>query len=151
LLVTTVDVTALKANEATLRRARDDAIVAATTDSLTELYNRRFMFGRLQEVLTDVCASGRPVCVGLLDLDYFKRINDTHGHGAGDGVLKQFAVLFRKNLRLSDLTGRIGGEEFLVILPDTQMRDASVVLDRLRGLVAVSCPLPNSVPELLPS
>jgi diguanylate cyclase len=148
LLVTTVDVTALKANEATLRRARDDAIVAATTDPLTELHNRRFMFGRLGELLTEGADVQRPVCVGLLDLDYFKRINDTHGHGAGDDVLKQFALLFRQNLRPCDLTGRIGGEEFLVILPDTEARDASAVLDRLRGLVASSCPLPDSVPEL---
>ena len=148
LLVTTVDVTGLKANEATLRRARDDAIIAATTDPLTELHNRRFMFRRLQEVLAEVSEVGRPVCVGLLDLDYFKRINDTHGHGAGDGVLKQFAVLFRQNLRPNDFTGRIGGEEFLVILPDTESHDAAMVLDRLRGLVALSCPLPNSVPAL---
>jgi diguanylate cyclase len=148
LLVTTVDVTALKASQATLRRARDDAIVAATTDPLTELHNRRFMFGRLQELLAQGAEAERPVCVGLLDLDYFKRINDAHGHGAGDGVLKQFAVLFKQNLRPHDFTGRIGGEEFLVILPDTQARDACVVLDRLRGLVAISCPLPNSVPTL---
>ena len=110
----------------------DSLRVAATTDPLTGLANR----GRLREVLRSLTAqatrTGMPLSVAILDVDHFKKVNDTHGHAAGDLVLKQVASALQYNVRPYDTVARYGGEEFVVLLPDTSVDDAALVLERLR-------------------
>lgn len=134
LLVVAADVTPLKANEATLRKARDSAVLASLTDPLTQLYNRRFIFSRLDDLLSSSRAMRVPLTVAVIDFDHFKRINDAHGHTVGDRVLQHFAQLVRRHLRPIDLVGRIGGEEFLVLLPNAEAAGAAQAIARLRTL-----------------
>jgi diguanylate cyclase (GGDEF)-like protein len=107
--------------------------VLATTDFLTGLPNRREFMGRLQEeegrLQRDI---GACAAVLLLDIDHFKRINDEYGHAAGDAVLRQLADLMRDGQRKIDMLGRIGGEEFAVLLPGTDLDAAAVFAERLR-------------------
>lgn len=128
------DVTSLKSTESDLRRARDAALMAAITDPLTELPNRRFVFGRLEALLTQAQAGGRPLTVVLIDLDEFKAINDAHGHAVGDQVLVGFSQRLARSVRQRDAVGRIGGEEFLLVLTDTGHAGAARVLSELRTL-----------------
>ena len=138
LLVVAADVTSLKANEATLRKARDSAVVASLTDPLTQLYNRRFIFSRLDDLLSSSRAMRVPLTVAVIDLDHFKRINDEHGHMVGDRVLQHFAQMLRRHLRPIDLVGRVGGEEFLVLLPNAEAAGAVQAITRLRTLVGAA-------------
>ena len=131
-LVVMADITPLKVNEATLRRARDAAVLASMTDPLTRLYNRRFIFRRLGDLLTSAHEMRFPLVVAMLDLDHFKRVNDLHGHAVGDSVLQHFAQQIQLQLRPQDIVGRIGGEEFLIVLPNSDAAGASSVLERLR-------------------
>ena len=128
----TTDVTSLKSTEADLRRARDAALMASITDPLTELPNRRFVFGRLEVLLTQAQNQGQPLTVVLLDLDEFKAINDSYGHGVGDQVLVGFSRRLAQTVRQRDAVGRIGGEEFLLVLVDTGRDGAQRVLNELR-------------------
>ncbi len=146
-LVVAADVTPLKANEATLRQARDKAVVASLTDPLTNLYNRRFIFNRLADLLTSSRGMRVPLTVAVIDLDHFKLINDSHGHSVGDEVLKHFAQMTRKHLRPIDLVGRIGGEEFLVLLPNAEAAGAAQALARLRKLL-LATPSVAALPQL---
>jgi two-component system cell cycle response regulator len=104
----------------------------STKDPLTGLANRGAILGELQSRFDLSRRHGRPLSVVMCDLDHFKRINDTHGHGAGDLVLSSFGDLVRQNLRGTDLAGRIGGEEFLLVLPETEMEGAMFLAERLR-------------------
>jgi GGDEF domain-containing protein len=131
--VVLVDITPLKVNEATLRRSRDDALIAAMTDPLTSLYNRRYIFRRLDDLLCTTRKMRIPLAVAMLDLDHFKRVNDVHGHAVGDGVLQHFAQQMRKHLRPLDAVGRIGGEEFLMLLPNAD----AIALLRAAGVSPV--------------
>jgi two-component system cell cycle response regulator len=79
---------------------------------------------------------GKPLSLFMLDIDHFKRVNDTYGHASGDEVLRQVAGLISHNLREFDLTARIGGEEFVVVMPDTPIAAAQMVADRMRKMVA---------------
>ncbi len=126
------EITSLKAHEATLRRARDDAVIASLTDPLTALYNRRYIFQRLTDLLRSARGMRVPLCLALIDLDNFKALNDTHGHAAGDAVLRRFARHLKRELRPLDAVGRIGGEEFMVVLPNAGLEGALAVLARLR-------------------
>lgn len=132
LAITVTDVSDLKANETTLRKSRDDAVIASLTDSLTGLHNRRYVFERLHDMLSASRDMRVSLCVAVLDLDHFKLINDRYGHQTGDGVLRAFARHLRQNLRPLDATGRIGGEEFLLALPNTTLAGAVTMLQRLR-------------------
>ncbi|MGV8920029.1 MAG: diguanylate cyclase [Pseudomonas sp.] len=106
------------------------------TDSLTGLLNHGAWKDLLQ-IEFDTCrALSRSTTIALIDIDHFKDINDTHGHIVGDDVLKQLSVELIKNLRDTDLAGRYGGDEFCVILPNTQLDQASEILDRLRVIVS---------------
>lgn len=117
------------------RKAREERLAhAALTDPLTGLANRR----GLDEELKSRLSSGAGGCVALFDLDHFKRINDTHGHAAGDEVLKRFAALARASVRDQDLVARLGGEEFALVLPEATLSQATLVCDRLRRAVAGS-------------
>lgn len=104
----------------------------ASTDPLTGLLNRRAMNTALSHELQLLPAMERETCILLLDLDFFKDINDTYGYTVGDDVLRNFAALCRQAFRKSDLISRWGGEEFLVLLPGASMEAAQMVVDRLR-------------------
>jgi diguanylate cyclase (GGDEF)-like protein len=104
----------------------------AITDELTGLHNRRYIGQRLGEELARSRRNGRACSCILFDIDFFKRVNDTHGHAAGDQVLRGVAAAAREALRESDLLGRWGGEEFLAVLPDTDLGGAGVMAERLR-------------------
>ena len=108
----------------------------AQVDELTRLSNRRHIVEALVAGQVRAQRSGRPLSLVLVDLDHFKQINDTHGHAVGDAVLCAFADALRAGLRESDAAGRWGGEEFLLLLPDTGAAAAAVLVDRLRDAVA---------------
>jgi len=110
----------------------------AVTDPLTGLYNRRHMDNQLDILVTNAASRGRPVSVLALDVDFFKPINDTHGHDVGDRVLQELAVRLKAQVRTIDLCCRIGGEEFLVILPETNLQVGFTVAERLRRTIATN-------------
>ncbi|WP_066780360.1 sensor domain-containing diguanylate cyclase [Sphingomonas sp. CCH5-D11] len=115
------------------RKAHEERLArAALTDPLTGLANRR----GLDEELRARLSSGSGGCLALFDLDHFKRVNDTHGHAAGDEVLRRFAALARASVRDQDLVARLGGEEFAVVLPDATISQAALVCERLRQTIA---------------
>src|SRR5882757_5795649 len=120
-------------------RLRDNvqqSIEMAITDGLTGLYNRRYMESHLGSLLEQAGARGKPLTIMVLDIDFFKSINDTYGHDAGDDVLREFAVRIRKSIRGIDLACRLGGEEFVIIMPETDMAVATIVAERLRRRIA---------------
>jgi two-component system cell cycle response regulator len=120
-------------------RLRDNmqlSIEMAITDALTGLHNRRYMETHLATLVEQAAASGKPLTVLVLDIDFFKSINDTHGHDAGDDVLREFALRIRKSIRGIDLACRHGGEEFVIVMPDTDMAVATMVAERLRRRIA---------------
>ncbi|MCL4170368.1 UNVERIFIED_CONTAM: hypothetical protein GTU68_020557, partial [Idotea baltica] len=100
-----------------LRDNVHNSLKMAVTDPLTGLYNRRYAVPHMAALMERSDADKSPLSVGLLDIDHFKAINDTYGHGVGDEVLKEFANRIRQSVRGVDLTARIGGEEFLVVMP----------------------------------
>lgn len=104
----------------------------SVTDELTGLYNRRQLLAELQSQFDLTLRYKQPVAVALIDIDHFKTINDGYGHPAGDMVLKRFAELLRTRLRRTDIYGRFGGEEFLVIFPQQTLSQARAALDELR-------------------
>ncbi|MCC7542843.1 MAG: sensor domain-containing diguanylate cyclase, partial [Deltaproteobacteria bacterium] len=107
----------------------------ATVDPLTELFNRRFGLHRLDETLRLGARAGTPTAVLLLDLDHFKRVNDEHGHAAGDVVLRTVAETVRRTLRSTDVVARYGGEELFAVLPCTGALQALEAAERVRSAV----------------
>lgn len=118
----------------------DAAITASLTDvdELTGLLNRATMERDLERELAHTRRNQSPLCVAMVDADHFKNVNDTLGHGFGDTVLEELAVRFEAALRPHDRVYRYGGEEFLVMLPETSLQDAVQVMDRLRSAVCES-------------
>ena len=108
----------------------------AELDELTGSFNRRCIMRLLDEEIERARETEKPCSIALIDLDWFKRINDTCGHPVGDEVLRTFAITIFANIRPADRFGRYGGEEFLLLLPDTHGDDAGRILDRLRMIVA---------------
>lgn len=108
----------------------------AVTDPLTGLYNRRHMDNQLEIQLANADARGSPLCILTLDVDFFKPINDTHGHDVGDRVLRELARRLKDQVRTIDLCCRIGGEEFLILLPGTEMQVGFTVAERLRRTIS---------------
>lgn len=104
----------------------------STTDSLTNMRNRAYVLDRLESMLVEVARYGRKLSVALFDIDHFKRVNDEHGHQSGDLVLSRVAREIMDTLRDSDVCGRYGGEEFLVVLPETGAGEAAAVAERIR-------------------
>ncbi|MGR3534150.1 diguanylate cyclase [Pseudooceanicola nanhaiensis] len=119
-----------------MRRRLHDGLRDSVTDSLTGLYNRRYAEPYLERLAEDSRHAGRPFALVLADIDHFKQVNDTYGHPAGDAVLMMVADLLRDNLRARDLVARFGGEEFLIVMPDTGAGEARIVADRLRVRLA---------------
>jgi diguanylate cyclase (GGDEF)-like protein len=108
----------------------------AEVDELTGSLNRRCIMRMLDEEVSRAQRTKAPCSIALIDLDWFKRINDTYGHPTGDEVLRTFAITVFANIRNFDRFGRFGGEEFLMVLPDTSQEAAQRILDRLRAIVA---------------
>jgi diguanylate cyclase (GGDEF)-like protein len=127
------DVTALKQVETSLRVSRDVALEASQTDYLTKLPNRRYAFELLKRVLLSTQTQMQLLSGALVDLDFFKSINELFGHEAGDAALCRFAENCRANLRAVDTIARIGGEEFLVICPGVPVQSALDILNRLHN------------------
>ena len=120
-------------------RLRDNvqmSIELAIIDALTGLYNRRYMESHVGTLVEQASSRGKPLTVLMLDIDYFKSINDTYGHDAGDDVLREFALRIRKSIRGIDLACRCGGEEFVVVMPETDLAVATMVAERLRRRIA---------------
>jgi len=118
-----------------IKRAYDDQQTASITDALTGIYNRRYLQPRLKEECDRSLRYGQPFACLMLDLDHFKNINDKYGHPFGDEVLKQFAARLREHIRRADIFVRYGGEEFVLILPETDINEAKRVAENLRDVV----------------
>ncbi|MFD0987139.1 PleD family two-component system response regulator [Methyloligella solikamskensis] len=119
-----------------LRTRLEESVEMAVLDPLTALHNRRYMNSHLTTLFDESAQSGRPLSVLVIDIDYFKAVNDTYGHDVGDLVLKDFATRIRRNIRGIDLACRLGGEEFVVVMPDTDLANAYKVAERLRLAIA---------------
>lgn len=119
-----------------LRKRVDSGLKMAVVDQLTGLNNRRYLSQQLSKWMRRSVSGGEPVSVIMLDLDHFKRINDCFGHGAGDEVLREVAERIQLNTRPADIPCRYGGEEFIVILPETDGDVACSVAERMRGAIA---------------
>jgi len=117
------------------KMAELDLLEMATVDSLTGLTNRRAFIEQVEREITRIRRTSNHAGLLMIDIDYFKRINDQHGHAAGDAVLKELSALFRSRLRKSDVAGRLGGEEFAVLLPETGIEGAIIVAEHLRHQV----------------
>jgi two-component system cell cycle response regulator len=125
------------------RRYTDDlrdnvqhSIEMAITDALTGLHNRRYMETHLATLAEQAATRCKPLALMMLDIDFFKSINDNYGHDAGDDVLREFAVRIRKSIRGIDLACRYGGEEFVIVMPETDLHVAGMVAERLRRSIA---------------
>lgn len=126
----------LSMTASTLEQANKELEASANTDTLTGLLVRRAFLLRFTQEMDRSRRTGKPLAVAILDLDHFKRVNDTYGHPVGDLVLKRFADVLRRKLRSIDIAGRWGGEEFVVLLPETPIDQATLVLDRVRCAIA---------------
>ena len=122
---------------ATINRANSYSTILqyATLDALTNLNNRRQFETRLGQEISITKRQGKPLCAMMIDIDFFKKVNDTYGHSAGDEVLRTVAGIIKQVLRESDIPSRYGGEEFAVLLPFTHLDEAKIVGERLRKSV----------------
>ncbi|MBB4348185.1 GGDEF domain-containing protein [Aliirhizobium cellulosilyticum] len=146
------DITSSRPDERALRQDRDDAIKASHTDELTGIPSRRFVMAKLNDLLAmrdegnvNGLHWGPVGCIAVLDIDNFKYINDRFGHSVGDAVLKDFAATLQSYVRKTDVLGRVGGEEFVLILPNTTAENAEVIVGRMLEAVRLSRPLPDQV------
>lgn len=119
-----------------LRDSMQISMEMAVTDALTGLRNRRYLESHLETQVAEATAAGRPLTLLVVDIDHFKSINDNFGHAAGDEVLKEFSARLRTSIRGIDLACRHGGEEFVVVMPDTDKTVATVVAERIRRRIA---------------
>ena len=113
----------------------------ATLDALTNLNNRRQFEVRLKQEIATTKRQKNPLCAMMIDIDFFKKVNDTYGHASGDAVLRTVASIIKEHLRESDIPSRYGGEEFAVLLPYTHIEEAKIVGERLRKAVETT-PIP---------
>ncbi len=125
----------LRAGFGRLAERMGQAWTLATIDLLTGTLNRQALLARLEEEIDRAKRYQRPCSIVLVDLDHFKRVNDTHGHMAGDAVLREVAGVLRANVRTVDLVGRYGGEEFMIVMPETDADAAAATAEKLRRLV----------------
>ncbi|MFP3031917.1 MAG: diguanylate cyclase, partial [Wolbachia sp.] len=103
---------------------------------LTNCYNRRYFDAHLRNIVKDSVEKDRRLSLMILDIDYFKMVNDSFGHSAGDELLKQIQRRISENIRVTDLLARFGGEEFVVVMPDTDTSDAYTIAERIRKIIA---------------
>lgn len=118
-----------------LRKALEEIRWLSITDGLTGLYNRRHFFEEAEKEVERAQRYRRPVAAIMLDVDFFKRVNDTHGHAAGDEVLRKIATCCRSEVRELDILGRYGGEEFAILLTESDIEQACQVAERLRARI----------------
>ncbi|MBY3182932.1 GGDEF domain-containing protein [Rhizobium laguerreae] len=137
------DITGLRAHGRIVRQDRDQAIKASYTDELTGVANRRFVMARVDDMLA-AGKHGSNGCLAVFDIDNFKRINDRLGHHAGDVVLRDFAHRIHQNVRRNDCFGRVGGEEFVLVMPATGPEDAIAMVERMLTVIRFSRPLPEA-------
>ena len=119
-----------------LQARQEQLRLKSITDSLTGLVNHDHVFSELERAMNNAKTSEQPLCVVMTDIDYFKKVNDTHGHQAGDAVLIEVAKRIKTSLRELDLVGRYGGEEFMLILHDTPLDVAKRIAERIRLKIA---------------
>ena len=119
-----------------LKRSNEMLLQLSNTDPLTTLYNRRFMLTALEREIQRSQRKGSPLSLVIMDIDHFKRVNDTFGHQQGDMVLTRVAALAKRDLRSYDVAARYGGEEFILVLPETTNAEAVQVANRLRLEIA---------------
>jgi two-component system cell cycle response regulator len=112
------------------------SLALALTDSLTGLYNRRYFTAHLEGLMTRIGDGAQSAAVLMVDVDFFKKVNDTYGHASGDVVLREVALRLARNVRGFDLVARYGGEEFVIVMPETTLPIALMVAERLRAAVA---------------
>jgi diguanylate cyclase (GGDEF)-like protein/PAS domain S-box-containing protein len=129
------DITTRKKAEESVRLLNIELEQQALTDYLTNLYNRRYFMRRGEEEFKRTKRNGQPLTLLMLDIDNFKRVNDSYGHEAGDRALQEVARALKSNLREIDVLGRMGGEEFAVLLPDTSLEDAALLAERVRQTI----------------
>ncbi|QCO56364.1 diguanylate cyclase [Pseudorhodobacter turbinis] len=130
-----------------LRASVRDGLRMAVIDPLTGLHNRRYAISQLAEIASRARSSKRPFALMVIDLDRFKQVNDTFGHPAGDAVLTEVARRLAANIRGGDLLARIGGEEFLIALPNTDLANANTIAQRLcRAMQEVPFDIPGFAP-----
>lgn len=135
-LLMLVGVVGLRALFADMRAQERELVRLATIDALTQIPNRRHALELARREFQRQQRTLRPMVVMELDLDHFKAVNDTHGHAVGDSVLKAVSTACRDALRNMDIFGRLGGEEFMVLLPETGIEQALATAERLRALIA---------------
>jgi diguanylate cyclase (GGDEF)-like protein len=133
--------------ERSLRDANARVKLLSVTDALVGTYNRGYLTDELALEIERARRYGRPLAVVMADLDWFKRINDVHGHQTGDEVLQCFVARVRSSIRKPDWVARYGGEEFVVVLPDTNLVDAVTAAENMR-LQCASAPMPTSTGDL---
>lgn len=109
--------------------------IDASIDELTQIYNRRHFIKLSRQEIKRALRTKRPISILAFDIDHFKHVNDKYGHSAGDIVLKSFAKTIKNNIRDIDIFGRIGGEEFSLLLPETKLKEAVLLADRLRKII----------------
>ena len=126
-----------------IRASQDELKEQAATDPLTRLYNRRFFFPEASYLLELAKGAHTPISIMMLDIDHFKRVNDDYGHACGDQVLIKLAKILREQSRTGDLAARFGGEEFAVLLPGTDLQEASRWAERIRTAVQALNITPN--------
>ncbi len=119
-----------------LRDRLEESVELAVTDALTGLNNRRYMEAHLKALGGAALSAGQPLSVLLVDVDNFKSINDTYGHAAGDTILRELAARFRRTTRAVDTACRLGGEEFVILMPATNLADACQIGERVRRAIA---------------
>lgn len=118
-----------------LQRNYEASLSLALTDSLTGLFNRRYLMAHMKKTMQEAVTAKKPLCVLMFDIDYFKSVNDTYGHGVGDEVLREFAERLTRGTRSFDLISRLGGEEFIVVLANVRRDIAFQVAYRLRKMI----------------
>lgn len=105
------------------------------TDGLTKLYNHRYFQDELARAFEESQRYQRPLSLAIVDLDFFKKVNDTYGHAVGDEVLKAVSHMFQQSIRATDLAARYGGEEFAVMMPETDLADALIFAEKIRAMI----------------
>lgn len=119
-----------------LRKHVENSVEYAVVDAMTGLYNRRYLNMHLDSLCQKAAENGKPLSVAILDIDFFKSVNDTHGHDVGDQVLVQFSDRIKNYIRNFDMGVRYGGEEFVIIMPETDLSQVAIVAERIRAAVA---------------
>lgn len=117
------------------KRLEEELRVAAITDKLTNIYNRFKLEDLLQREIERAKRYKNPLSIVMFDIDYFKKINDLYGHQAGDYILKTVAKIVKENIRVTDYFGRWGGEEFIILLPETSLENARLMSEKIRTLI----------------